>query len=312
MNRSNDNKITLVSAFFNINREEWKKFRRNDELYFSYFEHWARIKNELIVFVESKKYKKRVFEIRDKFGNKEKTKVVIIEDILNIDQELYKTIEHVCSNRIHYDFRLQPDSPEVFNAKYNYIMALKMWCLKTTVENGLNSYSQLAWIDFGFGHGLEIYPKAEEFDFEWQYNFGDKIYLPAKMLDDGRPIFDVVRTMDVYVMGPLLVGNSKAWRKSWEMMKTAVYALAYCGMTDDDQTELLMLSRMYPETFELVTSVSWGTFLKEKGGDHLTLSQRNPLKEKISEMKIAKIRLKIKRFPKVMRYLLKQYKYMMG
>jgi len=76
--------------------------------------------------------------------------------------------------------------------------------------------------------------------------------------------------------------------------------------------ELLMLSRMYHETFELVTSVSWGTFLKEKGGDHLTISQRNPLKEKISEMKIAKIRLKIKRFPKVMRYLLKQYKYMMG
>ena len=37
-------KITIVTAFFHIGRNNWKGFQRTDSDYFKYFEDWARLK----------------------------------------------------------------------------------------------------------------------------------------------------------------------------------------------------------------------------------------------------------------------------
>lgn len=43
--------ITLVTAFFPIGRGEWTgKAQRSDDKYFKYFQHWARIHNDLVVY----------------------------------------------------------------------------------------------------------------------------------------------------------------------------------------------------------------------------------------------------------------------
>lgn len=306
-----EKEITLVTAFFRINRENWKNFERNDNVYFSYFEHWARIQNQLIVFVESKEHRKRVLNIRKKFGNESNTRVIIIDDIKEIDKELLKRISTACNHSIHQSFRIMPQNPEVIYPIYDYIMALKFWFLKEVVERKWNKNNHLAWIDFGFAHGSEVYPNAKEFDFTWKASFGDKLYFPALKVDDHRPIFDIVRTMDVYVMGCILVGSAEQWKKAWDWMREAECSLADCGMADDDQTILLMLSRKYPENIKLVQSKSWALFLKEHGASHLTVRKENNLKKIISKSKINFTRLKIHRFVRLLKYSTIQIKTMM-
>lgn len=42
--------ITIVTAYFNIGREKWKGYERGDNKYINYFDFWAKIKNNIIVY----------------------------------------------------------------------------------------------------------------------------------------------------------------------------------------------------------------------------------------------------------------------
>ena len=85
----NDYKITLVTAFFPINRERWKGFERSNKKYLDYFKFWARIKNDLIIYTD-KKSSGYIKKVRDDFGRKN-TKVIVIDDWTKIDEELYQS-----------------------------------------------------------------------------------------------------------------------------------------------------------------------------------------------------------------------------
>ena len=53
-----DNNITIVTAFFPLKRENWSGFERPNNKYFEYFEFWAKIQNDMIIYTdkESSKY----------------------------------------------------------------------------------------------------------------------------------------------------------------------------------------------------------------------------------------------------------------
>ncbi|CBL05387.1 Bacterial protein of unknown function (HtrL_YibB) [Megamonas hypermegale ART12/1] len=59
--------ITIVTAYFDINRKNWKGFERSNNDYINYFKFWARIKNNLIVYT-SKEFVEDILNIRKNFG----------------------------------------------------------------------------------------------------------------------------------------------------------------------------------------------------------------------------------------------------
>lgn len=63
--------ITLVTAYFNINRKDWKGFERTDNDYLSYFRHWVRMRNKLIVYT-TPDMAKEVMRVRKEYGLAEK------------------------------------------------------------------------------------------------------------------------------------------------------------------------------------------------------------------------------------------------
>ncbi len=246
--------ITLVTAFFPIQREIWGGcFARSDDKYFQYFEFWARIQNDLVVYTVPE-FKDRILDIRHKFG-RDNTIVITIEDPFLIDQELYESIKKASQNQLARDFRLLPQNPESWNAEYDYLMLLKEWCVQDAVQKELTSKTA-AWIDFGFNHGGDYYLKAEEFDFCWQFDFSDKIHLFEIDSDDGLPIFEAVRRMNTYIQGDLIVASAGLWNKLWELIRQKMLALNEIGLIDDDQILLTMIAREHPELCELHQS-SW-------------------------------------------------------
>lgn len=260
-------KITLVTAFFPLKRESWTDFERPNDKYFKYFEFWARIQNDLIVYTTSE-FKNRILEIRNKFG-RSNTEVVTIDNFFEADKELYENIKLATDSELNKQFHINPNSPESWNYNYNYVMLLKEWCVKDAVEKNLAT-GMIAWIDFGFNHGGEFYQKSSEFDFEWRWDFSNKIHLFQINKFDNLPIFEIVRRMNTYIQGDIIIAPDKLWIKLWDLVKSNMIALNKVGLVDDDQTILLMSYKENPSIFELHDS-KWFSQIADCSNQNFTI-----------------------------------------
>lgn len=266
---SQNKEIQIVTAFFSIGRQDWNGFKRSDDLYFSYFKGWAKLKNRIVVYTDKEELKERVLSFRASIGQEERTTVVLIPDIYEIEPDLYRRMQAVSSNHIHSLSRLLPRNPEVWNASYDYVMLLKMWCCADAVEKGLAD-GMVAWMDFGFNHGGSAIDSDSDFNFLWEYDFPEKINLFLIQDLDDRPVFDIIASMDTYVMGSLIVAPARLWERFWLLARENMDVLTRVSFIDDDQSIILMCLREHPELFTTYKS-SWFLPLKQFGGDHLKL-----------------------------------------
>jgi len=262
-----EKEITVVSAFFNINRQAWKKFERTEDQYFEYFKGWAKLKNTIIVYCETENMKNKIIQFRRELGLEDKTIIHIIEEFRNIDPELLSSIKKAAENKVQQGARLFDKNPEVWNADYDYVMLLKMWCVQDAVARG-ETGEMVAWMDFGYNHGGAILDINSNFNFTWKYDFPDKINVFLIQDLDDRPIFDIVCTMDTYIMGTVIVGAAQLWNEFWNLMRISMMELNNCGLTDDDQNIILMAYRRKPEIFNTYVS-GWQLPLKQFGGEHI-------------------------------------------
>lgn len=258
-----NDKITLVTAFFNIGRENFKAIPRSDDKYFKYFEFWARLRNDLIVYTQPNCVD-IILNIRQKFGLKDNTKIIPIGNIYDIEPDIYNRMAEISSNSWFKDLRILPNATSNI-AEYSYLMLLKTYFLKDAVSRGLTC-DQVAWIDFGFNHGGSLYANPEEFDFEWRYSFNRKIYFFYYEKYDSKPIFEIVRRLSDCIMGCLIVSNSELCEELWQLNRHAMMTLNEVGLIDDDQLLHLMSYRSNPNLFELKKS-EWFLPLKEYGGE---------------------------------------------
>lgn len=274
--------ITIVTAFFDIGREKWTGFERDNSKYVEYFKFWARIKNRLIVYTD-KKTAEQVMEIRTGLGLKEKTQVVIIEDILVFDPSVYHRMEVALSHKLAVKFREQPTHPESYNALYDYVMYLKPFLITDAVKRGLAD-GMVAWLDFGYNHGGEFYTNPVDFDFLWEYDFSNRIHLFSVAEIDDMPVFEIVRSMKTYITGAIIIAPADLWGNLLSLFRQAAISLTSCGLMDDDQTLMMMAYREQPELFEIHPTETFFSPIKEFGASHLSSVR---LKEYKKSKKIA-------------------------
>ena len=297
------NEITLVTAFFDIGRKDFQAIPRDNSKYFNHFKFWARMKNDLIVYT-SPEFKDDIFEIRKNFNLESKTHIVVIDNIFNIEPSIFDKMSTISSNEYFKDFRFLPNATSNI-AKYSYLMLLKTWFLKDATEN-FESSETIAWIDFGFNHGGDLYVDPNDFNFEWKYSFpSDKIQMfYYKKLDD-KPIFETVKRLNDSIMGCLIVVPKTLTNTLWELNKDSMIALNKVGLIDDDQLIQLMSTREKPELFSLTES-EWFLPLKTYGGNHLKTKKkivRSRFRQFIFEIKIKnRLRKKIKAYLKVTKH----------
>ena len=259
--------LTIVTAFFDIGRKDFKGKARSNQKYAEFFKFWSRIKNKIVVYTDSV-MAKEVKKIRKEFGLLDKTEVVIIDDVSVIEPNLLKRMEKISKNETFLNYRYMDNSADN-NAKYDYVMLLKAWCIKDAVEKELAT-GMIAWLDFGYNHGGKTYPNKEEFDFLWKVDLPkDKVTMFTKKEDDDKPIFQIIQSYEVYVMGAPFIVPSNLASKLKKKKKRAMISLLDVGFMDDDQTIMLMVSRN-TDFVNLVKSNGWNLALKENGASHLT------------------------------------------
>lgn len=297
-----EKEVTLVTAFFDIGRKDFKVIPRSNEQYFSYFKVWAKMKNKLIVYTNSVMAQK-VKEEREKWGLLDKTIVIEINDETSIVPDIFKKMTEISRNPYFLNYRLKSNAMSN-NAHYDYVMLLKYWCLADAVKNGYAD-GMLAWIDFGFNHGDSCYINPDEFNFCWKTKLEEKIHLFTLGDITQKPIFHLVRTLEDSIMGCIIILPSSLCEKFWNLIKQSTEALIDVGFIDDDQLMVLMAYRKEKDVFRIHES-DWFLPLKENGAEHLTVKEKNEqnknivrkLREKINLSKRKEINSYLKRTKK--------------
>jgi len=280
------NEITIVTAFFDIGRTNFKELPRSNDKYLEYFKFWARMKNKLVVYTDSVMAQK-VKEVRDSFGLGNKTKIIEINDISVIEPKLLDEMKKVENDSCFYNYRYSQNVPEN-KALYNYVMLLKSWCINDAVEKKYAD-GMIAWIDFGFNHGGNKYIEPLEFDFEWKYSFDEKITYFYNDEYRDIPVFKLVQSMEVNIMGCMFLLPSSLAHKFWELMKNSMQSLLDVGFMDDDQLVMLMAYKKAPELFRLIKS-DWFLPLKQFGGEHLTVKEDEKIHKSLKTKLLTKYR----------------------
>jgi hypothetical protein len=194
--------------------------------------------------------------IREEYGLAGKTKVVVVDDVLGVDRELFSSIEAAMKNPLFLDLHLQRNIPEANSAQYNYIMLLKAWCLKEAAGMNEAAGETLAWLDFGFNYGGRFYRKSEEFDFLWEWDFDKKIHLLQKNEFDALPPYEIIKRNNTYIQGTIIISKTLT-DVFWRMGRENMLALNKTGLADDDQLLWYMGYLQAPELHELHKADRW-------------------------------------------------------
>ena len=263
--------ITIVTAFFDIGRKNFKEKPRTNSKYAEFFEFWARMKNNIVVYTDEV-MAEEVKRIRSQFDLLEKTKIVIVDDFRKIEPKTLSRLENINKTSDFINYRYMDNSADN-NPLYNYIMLLKAWCINDAVEKGY-AKGMIAWLDFGYNHGGAVFQNSDEFDFLWSAEVNkDKITMFSLKEDDNKPIFRIVESYEVYIMGAPFILPDKLANKFWTLINDSLNSLLDCGFMDDDQTLMLMASRKEPDLFNIIKS-DWFMPLKQCGGEHLTMKKK--------------------------------------
>lgn len=264
-----NNTVTIVTAFVDIGRDKWEGvknghpippyIKRDKDTYFKRFERLAKLKNPIVVFAQSKDFD-RLKSIREDLT------LVAIDTVFEDHDYLLSKIKQVQTDPTFISFVTNPSAPEYWSAEYVAINLMKSFFVTYAIEQNLSGASQWAWIDFGYVRDDTYCPEG----MEWKFNSDGKVNLfVINPFLFAKPIFDVVRTGEVFVQGCHIVAPRNQWVNLKNLVIQNLTNLFNVGLIDDDQTLLLMSYRMNPDLFNInkVDQRDWFVIFKEFNHD---------------------------------------------
>ncbi len=251
-----EKEIIIVTAFFDIGRANIPGFQRSVDKYFENFSFWARIKNRLIVFCEPQNADK-VRAIRKSFGLEQQTQIVEVQDFYACEGDLHEKMLYVEKHTDFASFRWN-DKDISNTANYDYVQFLKYYCLKeAAMLLPANEDCYLSWVDFGYNSGGKHYLKAEEFDFQWQWNFKGRINVFAFNDPAVMSITDSLQFETDCLMGGVIIVEKEYCHQLHDYMLEMMESLINIECIDDDQHLLLMVYKKHREDFNIIMAKGW-------------------------------------------------------
>jgi len=241
--------ISIVTAFFDIGRGDWSMdkghphyLHRTTDTYIERFTHLTKLKNEIIV-ITSPDIAEKLKKVSDRIK-------VIEYDPFTEFSDVSKKIVSIHNNEA-YKRMIEPSqikNPEYWSEKYVLVNLLKSTFVNLAIDKGLVTNDTVAWLDFGYCRSEQTLPKS----LEWCYDFDpEKIHLFSyKDLKPNVSFKQVVVTNDVHILGAKMVADKKLWPFMRTKMFEAFEQLYSEGLTDDDQSMMLMCATQYPNLFQ--------------------------------------------------------------
>jgi len=251
-------KITLVTAFYDIGRENWSTnveknggplphyLQRSVDKYMEHFSRMCEIDTEIIVYTSS--------DMSERMSSISPKVKVVEYDYFNERKELRDKIQEIQSSE-SFVKRINPyqvRNPEYWSKDYVGVTSLKAFYIHDAFEKGLITNDWAAWIDFGYCRDDDHIPISKK----WEYDF-----TPGKMHFFNYRDPEVARAQEqiqlailnniVYIIGGVFVGERDQWCMLRTHMEKSLNVLIDNNLVDDDQGLLLMSYFRNPEKYEL-------------------------------------------------------------
>ena len=243
------NKFTVVTGFFDINRDKWKtKHKRSNEKYFEYIENLMGLDVNLIIFCESKNVKK--FTSFRK--GKEKQTVFVIKTFE--DLEMYPHIDKMRECQTNPQIMKghpDPTCPEYKLPEYNVLVNSKFGLLRDAINLNPFKTDFFCWMDAGYTHST-INLKNKKYNPTLLFNYPNKITFsqlaPVSVMAKTHYSF-FIQHIDIVSAG-FFFGKKEAildFQKIYhEYYKNILYKES---ISDDEQFYMALLLREQPELF---------------------------------------------------------------
>jgi hypothetical protein len=272
---SNDNKIvknnlsqdiTLISAFFDIDRMNWSKFSRSTENYINSFIHYFNYDYKMIIFIDDR-YINEVNEKISKMNNdnkNNKTLIPINYNWLNENIHSWKQMESVkkVMSSEYYkrvvNNRIQRGYPENLYAEYNLINISKIDFICFAIDNNLIANDFICWADFGyfsslFNNNVNMFPIAS---LDIKYFNINKINVCFKNKLDSNDIDYMYTLLNApeKITGGFWGGNKTNMKHYQKLIHNEINKMIENNIFDDDQYVYLRCFFKNQHLFELYLS----------------------------------------------------------
>ena len=245
--------ICIVTAYLDIQRSEWKTFRRTSEDYIQNFLPYLRMKEEMVVFIDDKwhlQLEKLVLES----GKKNILLIPINKEWMEKNIELWSYLpveKHIMNTDIYRRLINGKTNPEYNIPEYNSIQHSKVDFVKYVIDNNLSNCQYYCWSDFGFfGDKNKELPKDTILDIDKFIT--DKInYCLINDIEnsDGQLLNTLVNPRET-IGGFFFLADKKTMIRYNQVYKEILLSDFYeIGIVDDDQHVVLRCVLKYPDLF---------------------------------------------------------------
>lgn len=153
--------ICLVSAYLNIDRQNWKIFQRSLDQYFNNFFPYTTIKHEMIVFMDDS----LIDRLRDMCTNAPHITILplnreFMKEHIHAYQRITRETEIMESERFKQLVAHRLHHPECCRPMYNIMQHAKIDFVNYVIDSGLSKADYYAWTDFGYFQLSNRIPKA--------------------------------------------------------------------------------------------------------------------------------------------------------
>lgn len=250
---------TIVTAFFDINRANWKaQFTRSNGTYFKYFKGLASLKNHIVLYT-SADIKPQIEELVDCSNI-----TFVVLDFETSFGEVLKKVTKV-QQSAEYRARISERAlrlPEYSVPAYVTITNQKVWFVQDAIEKGHVKTDKVAWIDFGYVRKEDTLNKLEYYESIWD---DDKIHMFSQRSLEKPKLEGALFYNLIYFMGGSIIGSKKIWSQFYEVYYSEFNRLLAENIVDDDQGILLAAYLKKPEIFEAHIINDWFPLFKWKG-----------------------------------------------
>ncbi len=147
-----DLNCTVVTALYNINRENWPDYKRPWQEYLNYFKNTLSLRCKFVIYVEPDLVD-FVTEVRKEVDQDLKyTKIIQMKFNQLPKFYLKDRIDNVMSSVEYRNGLVDPNPPEYNNSNYSVLILSKMFLVEDAIDKNFYNTDYYMWLDGGIRH----------------------------------------------------------------------------------------------------------------------------------------------------------------
>ena len=245
--------FTIVTAFFDIGRENWTISPRSINDYFINFEGYFHQPYKQILFLDDK-YIDKLNELRAKYKNDTHLTVIPINEVwLKNNIWCWNLLERetqiMNSEYFKNLIKHRNTVPETVFPKYTLINHAKIDFICYSIKNNLINDELIAWSDFGCCKIPENLFRVFDFNKIDKNKINICLYNDLDIKD--TDIIYTILNAPVKVTGGFYIGNKSLFNDYQQLYHKILLYFQHNDLADDDQHIMLRCYYEYPSLFKL-------------------------------------------------------------